>query len=74
MGGEGGESARTGPHLFTVVGGAGTVDVEAGDDLGDGVVETEDDLDVTGWVLGDDGDGVLGADCGAEQALDSFRR
>lgn len=51
LGGEGGKSARTGPDLLSVVGSAGAVDVEAGDDLGDGVVEAEDDLNVAGWVL-----------------------
>lgn len=33
--GEGGEGSRAGPDLFSVVGRAGTVDVEAGDDLRD---------------------------------------
>lgn len=59
--------------MFAVVGGAGTVDVEAGDDLGDGVVEAQDDLNVAGWVLGDDGNGILGSNGGPDQPLDSFR-
>lgn len=33
LGGECSESSWTGPDLFSVVGGAGAVDIEAGDDL-----------------------------------------
>jgi hypothetical protein len=49
---------NTGP----VVGEGGAVNVETSQDLGDALVETEDNLDVAVRVLRDDGDCVAGSD------------
>jgi hypothetical protein len=55
------ESSGTSPNLLAVIGNARTVDIEAGNNLGDRVVKTEDNLDMAGWVLRDNGDGILRA-------------
>lgn len=49
--------------MGAVVGEAGGGDVEASEDLGGGFVEAEDNLDMAIGVLGDDCDGVAGANC-----------
>lgn len=58
----GGERARGNVDLFSIISRTGAVDIKPGQDFGHGFVDTQDNLDVTGWVLRDNGDGILGPD------------
>ena len=63
MPGNGGRRQRKGEHtLLAVVCGTSTVDIESGDDLRDGVVETQHDLDMASRILRGDCNCILSSD------------
>jgi hypothetical protein len=43
-----------------------TINIEASDNLRDRVVKAEDNLNMAGWILADDGNGILGANGSAK--------
>lgn len=52
-------------HLGTIIGCARAVDIKPGQDLGDGLVNPKDDLNMAGGVLRHDRDGILCANGGS---------
>ena len=60
----GGQGARCSPDLLAIVGCAGAVHVEAGQNLGNRLVDSEYNLDVACGVLAGNGDGILSTDGG----------
>lgn len=50
--------------MFAIIRGTRTVDIKSGEDLGNGLVYTQDNLNMAGGVLRGNRNGVLGADGG----------
>jgi hypothetical protein len=62
LGDEGGKCSRGSIYLAAVVCNASTINVETGYDLRNGIIKTQNNLNMTCGILGSDGDGILGSD------------